>query len=147
MEERLAEMLRRKQEAILNEWLQRIVNSYPGKAALFMRQEQNRFTNPISYAFREAIKSIYSAIAEEKEADRDKLDYAIKIKATQGSDPLEGIAFISILKDLLREERGGSSADAELDILESRIDKISQSAEKMFIANRAKIAELAGSPV
>jgi len=144
MEESLTAMLRRNQDAIMTKWHQWMMSSCSKEAALFMRREQNRFSNPISYAFRDAMEAIYSAIIDGNEPDCDKLDYAIKIKATQGNDPLEGITFIAILKDLLRKELGGSLADAEFDILESRIDQISRTAEAIFITNRAKIAELAG---
>jgi hypothetical protein len=145
MDERIAATLHQNKDAIVNAWHQWILNGYSQKTALFLRQEQNQFANPISYAFREAIESMYSALIEQKEIDRSKLDYAVKIKATQCSDPLEGTAFIFIMKQLIRETLGTSLPEAEFQDLESRVDQIGKTAEEMFIANRAKIAQLAAS--
>ena len=68
----------------------------------------------------------------------------MKIKAVQGCEPSEAVAFIHSLKGLLRKMPAAFVSEIELTGLESRIDNIASIASEMFIANRRKIAELAG---
>ena len=140
----LCNRLRQQQDRILNDWSQRIANGHSEEMAAFLVKQSDRFANPVAYAFREATEAIYQALVDGGDVNREALGYAMKIKAVQGRDPSEGVAFIHLLKDILREISAGFISENELMDLESRIDEIAAVASDMFIANRRKIAELAG---
>ena len=113
----------------------------------FLKQQQDRFANPVAYAFRAATEAIYRALVDDRDVDRGPLEYAIKIKAVQELDPSKGVAFIHLLKDTVRETLAASVPENELADFDSRIDRIASVASEMFLVNRAKIAELAGHVV
>jgi hypothetical protein len=140
----LKDMLRQQRKSLLNEWSRRILENPAGATAFFLKKEQDRFASPVAFAFEEAIEAIYQAILDDSDADRSAIEYAIKIKALQGQDPSEGVAFIHLIKDIVRKMAAGSIAENEWTDLECRIDRIASTASEMFIANRAKIAALAG---
>jgi hypothetical protein len=140
----LRDRLRQQKEFILNDWFQRILDGHSKESAVFFLEKPDRFANPVAHAFGEAMEAIYRALADGCDVDRDVLEYAMKIKAVQGHDPSEGVAFIYLLKDLLREIPSGLVSEDEWTGLESRIDRIASVASEMFIANRRKIAEIAG---
>jgi hypothetical protein len=147
VESLLCDRLRQQQDQNLNDWFQRIANAHSEETAAFLGKQSDRFANPIAHAFREATESIYQALVESCDVDREALEYAIKIKAVQGHDPSEAVAFIHLLKGLLREMPSGGISENEWMRLESRIDQIASIASEMFVANRCKIAQLAGRPV
>jgi hypothetical protein len=147
VENLLCDRLQQQQDRILNDWSQRILDGHSEKTAAFLVKQSDRFANPVAYAFREATEAIYQALVDGGDVDRNALGYAMKIKAVQEHDPSEGVAFIYLLKDLLRKMPAGFIEENELTDLESRIDAIASIASEMFIANRCTIAELAGKSV
>jgi hypothetical protein len=142
----LKDLLQRQKTQILNEWSKRMLEAPADGTSMFLKKKQDRFANPVSHAFHEAMEAIYQALVDDGEVDRGILEYAIKIKAVQGQDSFKGIAFIHQLKDILRKMPDGPMAKNELADLESRIDRIASIASEMFIANRAIIAALAEKP-
>jgi hypothetical protein len=103
----------------------------------------DRFADPVAYAFKAAAESIYQALAENVEPDRPSIEYAMKIKAVQGSDPLAAVEFIHLLKEIVRERIADLVSKDESMRFESRIDRIAADASEMFKANRTKISEMA----
>jgi hypothetical protein len=67
----------------------------------------------------------------------------MKIEAVQGKDASEAIGFIQILKAVIRDVLSDAAAEQELTRFELRIDGIAAIAMELFLANRARIAELA----
>jgi hypothetical protein len=139
----LNDLLRKQKESLLNNWFQRTLNGYAEETASFLKHRQDRFANPVAYALREAMESIYEALVDHRNVESSRLEYAIKIKAVQGHDPSEAVGFIHLLKDVVREKLAHPVAESESTDFESRIDRIAAVAMKMFLANRTKIAELA----
>jgi hypothetical protein len=146
-ESSLHDRLRQKQEPILNDWFLRIAEGHSEAAAAFLVKQSDRFANPVAHAFKDAIAAIYQALVDGGDIDRDVLEYAMKIKAVQEHDAPKGVAFIYLLKDIFRKMPAGFISENERMSLESRIDAIAAVASEMFLANRCKIAELAGKSV
>ena len=129
----------------MNQWFQRILNEYEEKTALFLKGQKDRFANPVAYALREAMEEIFQALMEDRSIDRPTLEYAVKIKAVQESDPAKGIGFIHFLKQVIRDAPAGSIPEKELADFDSRIDGIAGIAWEMFIDSRQKIAEMSST--
>jgi hypothetical protein len=136
------DLLRQRKEILLNDWLHRILDEYAGEASILLEKRQDRFTNPMAYAFREAIEAVFRALADHTDADLGPIEYAVKIKAVQEKDPDKGVAFLHIIKDTVREKLGDSVEKDELAELDCRIDRIASAASEMFVMHRRKIAEL-----
>jgi hypothetical protein len=141
----LAGLLEQQKDALLNDWFRRIVELYPGETGSFLLGCRDRFANPAAYAFKAAGEAVYDALLENMEVDPGPVEYAVKIAAVQGSDPSGGVGFLRLFKDIIREKLSISIHQDALTDIESRIDRITEKAEEMFIANRRKIAELANA--
>lgn len=143
----LSDRLQQQKQFILNDWLWRMTDRPAEQAAVCLKKQGDRFANPMAHALNEAAEAIYQALVDGGDADQGILDYAIKIKAVQGKDPAEGVAFIHLFKDVIRKLPSGAFAENELADMECRIDQIASTASAMFAAHRHKIDELAGKVI
>ncbi len=137
----LKDLLRQRKKRLLDDWFQRMLDEYPDETAVLL-QRHDRFANPVAYAFREAIEAIFRAVTEETDADLGAVEYAVKIRAVQERDPDKGIAFIHLIKEIVREKLGDSVEEQALAEFDLRINRIASAASEMFAIQRAKIAEL-----
>ncbi|MBN1566208.1 MAG: RsbRD N-terminal domain-containing protein [Acidobacteria bacterium] len=145
MKTSLQDLLRQQKESFLNQWFHRILDEYEAKTASFLKGQKDRFANPVAYALREAMEEIFGALMEDRDIDRPTLEYVMKIKAVQESDPAKGIGFIHFLKKIIRDVLAGSVPEKELADFDSRIDGIAGIASEMFINSRKKIAEISST--
>ena len=136
----LREWLGKNKERVLSEWLKLIL---PEQSEFFETQ-QDRFANPVGFAFRKAADSICQAIIDGVEVDRDSIEYAIKIKALEGNDPAAGVAFIRSFGDIVRKTQADFIRERDLAELDSRLDQIAAVAAELFVACRLQIALLSG---
>ena len=102
----LTTLLSQKKAAILGRWLTMIYESYPPETAIFLRKEKNRFDNPAGYRISEGLEGLYGALLQEMERDQvlTCLDEIIRIRALQNFTPSQALAFIFLLKNVIREE-------------------------------------------
>ena len=144
----LSTHLSEKKAAILGRWLAMIYESYPPETAIFLRKEKNRFDNPAGYRISEGLGGLYDALWQEMERDQVLacLDEIIRIRALQNFAPSQAMAFIFLLKIILREELAGEiqqeNLAAELLDLESRIDGLALLGFDVYTKRREKIFEI-----
>jgi hypothetical protein len=144
----IAALLSQKKAAILGRWLDMIFESYPPETAIFLRKEQNRFDNPAGYRISEGLEGLYGALLEEMERDQILacLDEIIRIRALQNFTPSQALAFIFLLKMVIREELAAEirkeNLAAELLDLESRIDGLALLGFDVYTKRREKIFEI-----
>jgi hypothetical protein len=144
-ENSLSGFLKQRRNLFVDAWYDRIADRHFAEAASFLRLQPDRFANPAAHAFRAAIEEIYRALLDDCDVARHPLEYAVKIRAVQETDPSEGVAFVSFIKDIVREKLSPLVSNRELENFDSRVDRITSIAGEMFMANRRKITELAGS--
>ena len=125
-----------------------IFESYPPETAIFLRKEKDHFDNPVGYRLSEGLGGLYGALLEELESDQILafLDDIIRIRALQNFSPSRALAFIFLLKNIVREElaeeiRKGN-LEADLLDLENRIDGLGLMAFDVYIKCREKIWEV-----
>jgi hypothetical protein len=144
----IATLLLQKKAAILGRWLTMIYESYPPETAIFLRKEKNRFDNPAGYRISEGLKGLYGALLEEMERDQvlTCLDEIIRIRALQNFTPSQALAFIFLLKIVIREELAGEILKENLAVelldLESRIDGLALLGFDVYTKRREKIYEI-----
>jgi hypothetical protein len=136
----LKEMLRQEKTQIMDVWTRRMQHASTDGIATFLNRPQNRFANPVAYAFKEAMEAIYQALLNDCEVDGNILEYAIKIKAVHEKDASAAVEFIFLLKDAIRTKTDRLAAPGEFADMELRIDQIAALALDMFNKNRSKIA-------
>lgn len=145
---KLQSVLSQKKSAIFEHWYNLLLESYPIETQDFLKKKKDRFNNPVAYEFRQGLEGIFKALLYGM--DRDKissfLDRIISIKAIQDFSPSEAIAFIFLLKKVIREklerEIRENGISEELIQLESRIDGLALLCFDIYMKRREKIYEI-----
>ena len=145
---KLASLLTRKRHAIEKRWFDIIVDTYPADGQLFLKNQKDRFDNPVAYEFRQGIKGIYEALINGMDDDLvlSHLDRIISIRAIQDVPPSKAVAFIFLLKTVIRgelkEELTQKGLSEELLELESRIDGLALICFDVYMTRRKKLYEI-----
>ena len=145
----LEDLLTKKKSAILSKWLQIVLDSYPLDSSRFMQQEKNRFANPVGYTISQELEKIYEELlhgVRYEEKVSPFLDRIMKVRAVQDFTPSGALAFIFLLKKVIREELGKeikkNQLHEELFQFESRIDRLGMAAFDIFVQCKEKIFEI-----
>ena len=82
------------------------MNSYPVDTSMFLKQENDRFVNPVGYTISREIEVIYDELLGERHPDKffASLDSIIRIRSVQDFTPSQAIAFVFRLKKAVRDE-------------------------------------------
>jgi len=124
------------------------MDSYPADASKLLKQDKDRFDNPIGYSVSQEIKAIYEELLSDMHSDKllSSLDNIIRIRAVQDFTPSQAIAFIFKLKKAVRDELGheirSNKIFKELLDFESRIDELALFALDLYVKCREKIHEI-----
>ena len=144
----LIDHLTRKKTAILKRWLNVIFESYPPETAVFLKKEKDHFDNPVGSRISQGLDGLYDAFIQEPDKDKvlNFLDEIIRIRALQDFSPSQALAFIFLLKHVIREELAdpirAEKLGAEMLELESRIDGLGLLAFDVYSKRREKIYEI-----
>lgn len=138
--QRMADLANRK-GAILAEWLRRTLESYPPPAGRFLAEEKDRFRNPVGYTLREGLSLLLDELlgAMRAEGLRQALDGIVRVRAVQDFTPRQALAFLPLLKRILRQEGCDAETLAELD---ARVDEALLLACELYARCREQIAEI-----
>jgi hypothetical protein len=145
---KLTDLLAQKKSSMVEKWLRLIYASYPAETAIFLKKEKDRFDNPVGIAIAEGIKHLYEALLQEMDTEQvlAALDEIIRIRAIQDFAPSQALAFIFLLKNVIREElakelKSGNLA-GELLEWESRIDGLGLLGFDVYTKRREKLHEI-----
>ena len=144
----LEHLLPQKRAAILERWFKLILETYPADTSRFLKQEKDRFINPVGYTISQEIEALYDELLQEMNSDKLAacLDNIIRIRAVQDFPPSQTIAFIFLLKKAIREELASEIAEnrvlEELLKFESKIDKLVLFALDIYMKCREKVFEI-----
>ena len=146
--EKIKNRLLERKEAIATRWLQRIVESYPDRTAVFLKQKRNEFTNPVGHILASMTGVILQKFLEEADLEelRSPLFEIVKIRSVQGFTPSQAISFVYLLKETFREVLAERPADfgswEELLEIEDRVDRLACFSFDLYMESREKIYEL-----
>jgi hypothetical protein len=151
---KLTDLLTQKKSSITDRWLRVIYESYPPETAIFLKREKDRFDNPVGIMVSDGVKSLYKALLVEMETDQvlAALDEIIRIRAIQDFSPSKALAFIFLLKNVIREELAKElHKDRDLAVelleLESRIDGMALLGFDVYTKRREKLNEVKVSEI
>ncbi len=145
---KLTSLLTQKKSQILDRWIKLLYDSYPPETAIFLKKEKDKFDNPMGYGLSRGLDGLYDALVQEMETEQvlAALDEVIRIRALQDCAPSKALAFIFLLKNIVREELAEDLEEenlaAELADLDSRIDGLSLLGFDVYTQRREKICEL-----
>jgi len=145
---RLENILVQKKSAILDRCFRLVMDTYPSDTSKFLKQEKDRFINPVGHTISQEIGALYGELIKEMNSDKvyTSLDNIIRIRSVQDFSPSQAIAFIYLLKRAIREELEFEIRQQEIleELLtfESKIDEIVLFAFDIYMRCREKICEL-----
>lgn len=144
----LKDFLSEKKSAIVKKWFNSILDNYPADASNFLREQKDRFLNPVGHTISQSIDGLFVEIIHG--ADFEKaypyLNDILKIKAVQDFSPSKAISFIYLLKQIIREElesdiRSNGLSD-ESRSFESQLDNLALLSFDIYMSHKERIFEL-----
>jgi hypothetical protein len=145
---RLESLLVRNKRAIVNDWFNLLVETYPADSAQFMKRENDPFSNPVGSSARSGLEAIFDELAGGMDPQplADFLDPIIRIRAVQSFSPSQATGFIFLLKKALRKNLSKEISSRvpfdELPEFESRIDELALLAFDIYMECREKLYQL-----
>ncbi len=145
---KLTDLLTQKKAIIASRWLQKLFESYPEQTALFLNREKNRFDNPVGSRLSHGLEGLLDALIMEMGPDkiRSCLNEVIQIRAVQNFSPSQALAFIFLLKNIIREELAEEirkeNLTAELFDLDSCIDDLALLGFDIYTQHRERLNEV-----
>lgn len=145
---KLIKLLKENQTAMLNEWFERVIKTYPDETSKFLKQAKNAFENPIGHATFQSLEAVLKGLLEGHAAETFKaaLDPIIRIRAVQSFTSSEAVAFVFDLKKIVRENLGSELQNSqilkELLVFDAKIDELALIAFDKFMECREKIYQI-----
>jgi hypothetical protein len=145
---KLKQCLLQKQSTVLETWFDLIVESYPADSHGFFKDRKDRFANPVAYEFRQGMKGLYEALIHgmERDAVVSCIDRIISIRAIQDPLPSKVIAFIFLLKTVIRTHLEAEIRETlfseELREFESQIDGLALLCFDVYMKRREQLYEI-----
>jgi len=140
--------LSQKKASILERWFYLTLETYPAETSRFLKQEKDRFINPVGYTISQEIEALYDELLRGMNPAKlsTSLDNIIRIRSVQDFSPSQAIAFVFLLKKAVREELESEIRENQLfeELLkfESRIDELALLASDIYVRCREKIYEM-----
>ncbi len=146
---KLSHLLSQRKLTIFERWLDLIFSSYPPETTRFLKKEKDRFNNPVAYRLSQGARGLVDALvsgATVEEVSR-YLDEIIRIKAVQDFSPSQALAFVFLLKKVIREElapeiQADTGLAAEMLDLESQIDGLALLGFDVYVKRREKLYDI-----
>jgi len=142
------ELLNKKKSAIVRNWIELILDSYPAEAANFLKLKKNQFSNPIGYTITTNAEKIFDELINKRDFGNIKslLDEIIKIRAVQSFFPSQAVGFLLDLKKVIRDELKVELAEKivsdELTNFELIIDQVMLIGFDLYMESREKIFKI-----
>jgi RsbRD-like negative regulator of sigma factor len=144
----LGEALAARKGAIIRAWLAHTLLTYPEHTTRFLAHEPDPFRNPVGHTLKGALSALFDALLGDMTAETimPLLDEIVRIRAVQDFTAAQAVAFVFLLKKVLREEIkdiiAGSPGANNLEFLEDRIDEMALLAFDLFMRCRERIYEV-----
>ncbi len=146
----LTDLLLRKRSRILADWTDIIFRTYPEQTATFMREQKDRFNNPVGYAVSREVPRFLDLLIDsgDIEALAASLDRFIQIKSVQETRASTALSFVLELKSVIRSHTAGEAESrGELDALEEKIDRTVLAVFDIYLGYREKVFEIKANEI
>jgi hypothetical protein len=143
----LIELLVKHKPAILEKWVNLVLETYPPDTASFLKDEPDRFSNPVRYTIASNLTKILDALLDESDTLTLScgVEEIIKIRAVQDFPASQVISFVWLFKKAVTDELGANISNEHFSEwlgLESRIDALAALSLDVFTACRETIYQL-----
>jgi hypothetical protein len=146
---KLRDLLKNKSSHIRKRWLDLIIDTYPADSQRFLREQKDRFSNPVGTTLSRAVETLYHELLHDMNSEKitSSLDEIVRIRAVQEFSPAGAMSFLFLLKKILREEldqeiKESTAACEELLALETRVDEMTLRGFDLYVNCKEKIYEI-----
>jgi len=146
---KLVDLLKQKASHIPKRWFDLIIETYPADSHRFFKEQKDPFANPVGSTLAREVESLYHELLHGMNAERldSSLGAIVRIRAIQDFTPAKAMAFIFLLKKVLREEfdqeiRESPAAFQEMLALESRLDEMALRGFDLYMKCREQVYEI-----
>ena len=131
------EDLAQKRSAILEKWQELTLGSYPSQTAGFLRNEKDRFRNPVGNTLKEGLATLLDEITGEMDTAkiRPALESIVKLRAVQDFTPAQATGFVFALRQILSDNLEGGGPTT----WQKRIDEMALLAFDLYMKCREEI--------
>ena len=143
-----AEHLAARKSAIVKQWFDRVVATYPTDTARFLKSQKDPFHNPVGKATIQGLTAAFDGLLADAAAPilSQALDPIIRIRAVQSFTPAQATAFVldlkTITRDVLRKDLNNPEAFFDLFEWESRIDVLLMVGFDIYVRCRETLFQL-----
>jgi hypothetical protein len=143
----LKQLLEQHKSAVFHRWLDLVLKTYPTESASFLKNEPDRFANPVGCAIGDNLERILDALLNEtaEESYSCYVEEIVKLRAVQDFLPSQAISFAWLLKKAVMDELGArmySSHFAEWLVLDGKIDDLIAMSMDIYMACKGKIHQI-----
>lgn len=145
----LKQHLTENRTTILEGWFERVLHSYPAESGKFLGGTKDAFANPVAASLRSCLAGILDFLIEggELEELRRRVEQFIKARAVQEFTPAGAMAFVFLIKNVVREQLDDQLGDpatvrALLDF-ESDVDGVALICFAHYSEAREKLHQIA----
>ena len=142
----LNDLLKQKKAAIVKQWFDMVVNTYPLDTSLFLKKQKDPFANPVGNIISQSLEPLLDELINKMDQNKitSFLESILKIRAVQVMfSPSQAVSFIFSLKKAIRtnlkEEIRDNKILNELLLFESKIDELGLMAFDIFMKRREQI--------
>jgi RsbT co-antagonist protein rsbRD N-terminal domain len=146
---KLEDLLKQKASHIRKRWFDLIIETYPADSQRFLREQKDQFANPVGSTLSRAVETLYHELLHGMDSEKinASLDEIVRIRAVQDFTPGRAMAFMFLLKKVLKEElrqeiKESAAAYEELLALESRVDEMALRGFDVYTKCRERIYEI-----
>jgi len=145
------ELLAENREAVVEDWYNHIIDTYPAETAKLWKKSGDPFLSPVSARTREMVVAVVDYLITKGGQDHldkvmDCLDEAVRVRAVQNFAPSQSAGFLFLLKKAIRErlwhELKAQDAWAGFVAMESRIDGLALASLDLYTKCREKLHEI-----
>lgn len=142
----LEELLKEHKAAVLKGWRDMIMEGYPEDTAAFLKKQRDPFANPVGHTICRETETLLDLLVHGVDSQRldESLDNIMKIRAVQDFSPSRAVAFVYLLKRVIRDrfeteirDKGGY---AELLAFEQHIDSLALAAFDCYVRCRELVS-------
>jgi hypothetical protein len=145
----LKTILAQKKKPIVNQWVDRVVATYPADTAKFLNAQKDPFANPVGHQTRQSLADAFDELITGADPDTLalRMDPLIRVRAVQTMfSPSQAVGFVFLLKPIIKEslkDRLDNPVLAqELIEFESALDDLALLAFDIYVQCREKIYAL-----
>lgn len=145
---KLAERLAARKSAIVKEWFDLVVATYPPDTSRFLKAQKDPFANPVGNSTLRGLQTAFDGLLRDADADarQQALDAIVRIRAVQDFTPAQATGFVlelkPILRRVLRKELAQPEAWTELLEIERRVDILLLTAFDIYLRCRETLFQL-----